>query len=359
VSRRPPPSEDEDIESQQRDTLVDANRTRRGVGHEAGGRGRSKRRDAVDAQMVGTMFGPYLIQEMLGGGAMGVVYRASHIDTNRIVALKVLRQELLDEPTTVERFVRESRLAERLGHPHIGGVLGLVQAGERYALAMELVEGEPLSSIVTMPLPPERVTLVVAQLLRALEHAHAVGLVHRDLKPDNILVEWRNGRDFVRIIDFGIAIAREGGPDSVARLTGEGQIIGTPAYMSPEQARAEPLDHRSDLYSLGVMMYEMLSGELPFDGKPADVLLAKLRRDPPRLDERVPGLLVDPLLERFCVKLLARHADKRFRTARHALTTLELFATDRAAAGLELGEMDTQKALELIMLHPPPPTRGR
>jgi serine/threonine protein kinase len=345
VPRRQRPEDDLD-----RDTLVDSKKTRRGVGADAGERGRKKRNDPADAALVGQMFGPYLIQEQLGGGAMGVVYRASHIDTNRVVALKVLRPVLLDEPSTVERFVREARLASRLGHPHIGGVFELVQAGERYALALELVDGEPLSSLLTMPLPPERVTLLVAQLLRALEHAHAAGLVHRDLKPDNVLVEWRNGRDHARIIDFGIAITREGGPDSVARLTGAGQVIGTPAYMSPEQARAEPLDHRSDLYSLGIMMYEMLSAELPFDGRPADVMTAKLKREPPRLEERVPGLLVDPLLERFCMKLFARHADQRFQTARHALKTLELIATDRAAAGLDLGEMDTKKALELISL---------
>jgi serine/threonine-protein kinase len=334
--------------------LVDAKSTRRGVGDDAIARGRRKKRDAADAALVGTMFGGYLIQAELGGGAMGVVFKASHIDTNRIVALKVLRPHLLDEPTTVERFVREARLAQRIGHPHIGGVFELVQAGGRYGLAMELVEGEPLSSIMTMPLPPERVTLFVAQLLRALEHAHAAGLVHRDLKPDNVLVEFRNGRDFARIIDFGIAMAREGGPDSVQRLTGAGMIVGTPAYMSPEQARAEELDHRSDLYSLGIMMYEMLAGELPFDGRPADVLVARLRRDPPKLEEKVPGLLVDPLLERFCFKLLARDKDHRFRTARHALSTLDLIAKDRAAAGLELGEMDVKKALELISLPAPP-----
>jgi serine/threonine protein kinase len=355
VSRRRPPSA-QDLD---RDTLVDANRTRRGVGEDDPKRsGRHKRRDIEDAALVGTMFGAYLIQDHLGGGAMGTVYRASHIDTNRVVALKLLRPQMLDEPTTVERFVREARLASRLGHPHIGGVFELVQVGERYGLALELVDGEPLSSIMTMPLPPERVTLLIAQLLRALEHAHAAGLIHRDLKPDNVLVEWRNGRDFARIIDFGIAIAGDGGPDSVARLTGAGQVIGTPAYMSPEQARADVLDHRTDLYSLGIMMYEMLSGELPFVGRPADVLLARIKRDAPKLEERVPGLLVDPLLERFCFRLMARDPAKRFRSARHALDTLGMLTTDRAAAGLELGEMDTNKALALISL-PPPPTPRR
>jgi serine/threonine-protein kinase len=354
VVRRDPPDDAPDDGGGARDTLVDAKRTRTGVVDRPAAEKR-------EAKLVGKMFGPYLIQELLGGGAMGVVYRATHIDTNRIVALKVLRRQLLDDPTTVQRFVREARLAERLGHPHIGAVFELVHVDDRYALALELVEGESLSKILTMPLPPERVTLIIAQMLRGLEHAHAMGLIHRDLKPDNVLVEWRNGRDHARIIDFGIAITREGSPDSVERLTGAGQIIGTPEYMSPEQARTEVVDHRSDLYSLGTMMFEMLSGVLPFEGiRPLDVLTAKIRREPPRIEARAPGLIVDPLLETFCLKLMARVPDARFATARHALTVLELLATDPAAAKVKLGIMDTEKAISVVSLpEPPPPRRGR
>ena len=357
MARRAPPDEaPEEGAEDGHATLVDAMRTRTGVVERPVAETR-------EAKLVGKMFGPYLVQELLGGGAMGVVYRASHIDTNRVVALKVLRRRLLDEPTIVERFVREARLASRLGHPHIGGVFELVHADDRYALALELVEGESLASLLTMPLPPERVTLLVAQLLRGLEHAHAMGLIHRDLKPDNVLVEWRNGRDHARIIDFGIAIAREGGPDSIERLTGEGQIIGTPQYMSPEQARSEVVDHRSDLYSLGTMMYEMLTGVLPFEApRPVELLTIKIRREPPRFEERVPGLIVDPLLERFCLKLMARVPDQRFGTARHALTVLDALETDRAAAGVMLGIIDIEKAVAVVSLPPPrpvPPRRGR
>ncbi len=342
-------ADDDDVPTEVGATLLDAKRTRTGVID------RKRERDQREAKLVGTMFGPYLVQALIGGGAMGVVYRAAHIDTNRIVALKVLRRKLLDEPKVVERFMREARLAARLGHPHIGGVFELVQVEDRYALAMELVEAESLSSILTMPLPHERVTLLVGQLLRGLEHAHAMGLVHRDLKPDNILLEWRNRRDHARIIDFGIAIASDGSPESVERLTGDGQIIGTPAYMSPEQGRGGAVDHRSDLYALGTIMFEMLAGTLPFDAaRPIEVLGIKMRRDAPRIDERVPGLIVDPLLERFCLKLMARVADDRFETAREALTVLDLIATDRAAAGLQLGIMDVEKALAVVSLpsHP-------
>lgn len=335
-----------------RDTLVDAKRTQLGVGKK-----RSEDVRKKDLALVGTAVGPYLVHEELGGGAMGVVYRASHIDTNRVVALKVMRPQLLEEPTTVARFQREARIASRLGHPHVGGVVELVESEGRYAMALDLVEGEPLSRIMTMPLPPERVTILVAQLLRGLEHAHAMGLVHRDLKPDNILVEWRNGRDHARIIDFGIAIAKFGSEDSIERITEAGLVVGTPTYMAPEQARGEQVDHRADLYSLGMIVYEMLAGVCAYEGKALDVLTAKLKRDVPPIADRVPGLLVDPLLERFCRKLVARDREQRFTSARHALMVLEMIGTDRASAAAALGIMDVEKALAVVSLPPPPPLR--
>ncbi len=338
-----------------RDTIVDAKKTQLGVGKSKPKRSEAER--AKDLALVGTMVGPYLVQAELGGGAMGVVYRATHIDTNRVVALKVMRPQLLGEPTTVARFRRESRIASRLGHPHVGGVVELVEAEGRYAMALDFVDGEPLSAIMTMPLPPERVTTIVGQLLRGLEHAHAMGLVHRDLKPDNVLVEWRNSRDHARIIDFGIAIAKFGSDDSVERITEAGLIVGTPMYMAPEQARGEAVDHRADLYSLGMIVYEMLSGVVAYEGKALDVLTAKLKRDVPRIEDRVPGLLVDPLLERFCRKLVARDREQRFSSARHALMVLEMIGTDRAAAGAALGIMDVDKALAVVSLPPPPPLR--
>jgi len=338
VTRRRPP---DDLD---RDTLVDAKKTRLGVGD------RVRDEETPEVSLVGMVIAGYLVHEELGGGAMGVVYRASHLDTNRVVALKSLRPHLLGETNTIARFRREARMASRLGHPHIGGVVELIEVDGRVLIALEYVEGEPLSSIMTMPLPPERVTLIIGQLLRGLEHAHVMGLVHRDLKPDNVLVEWRNGRDHARIIDFGIALARDGSSESVERLTDKGQVIGTPIYMSPEQARGAEVDHRSDLYSLGMMMYEMLAGVLPFVGKPLDVLTAKLKRDVPPIEQRVPGLLVDPLLERFCKKLMMRDVNQRFGSARHALTVLELISSDPSTAGAALGIMDVAKALSVVAL---------
>ena len=329
-----------------RDTLVDAKKTRLGVGGTKG---------KPEVGLVGTVVGGYLIEEELGAGAMGAVYRASHIDTNRIFALKALHAHLVGDASIVERFRREAKLAARLGHPHIGSVIELVKVEDgRYLIVLEFVEGEPLSAIMTMPLPPERVTLLVGQLLRGLEHAHAMGLVHRDLKPDNVLVEWRNGRDHARVVDFGIAILRDAGDESLERLTATGQIIGTPLYMSPEQAKGEAIDHRADLYSLGVMVYEMIAGVLPFQGRPLDILAASLKRDPPAIAERVPGLIPDPLLELFCRKLMARDLARRFSSARHALDVLKLIETDPDAARISLGIMDVQRALAVVSLPAPP-----
>jgi len=202
------------------------------------------------------------------------------------------------------------------------------------------------------------VTLLIGQLLRALEHAHAMGLIHRDLKPDNVLIEKRNGRDHARIIDFGIAITRTGSDDSIERLTASGQIVGTPSYMSPEQARADDLDHRTDLYAVGMIMYEMLAGVLPFEGKPLAVLTAKLKKDVPPIAERVPGLIVDPLPERFCQKLVARDREARFGSARPALTVLDCLSAHRSSAAAALGIRDIERALAIVSL-PPPPAKPR
>jgi serine/threonine-protein kinase len=343
-----PPDDDRDAPADPLDTQIVPVRTQHGVVAKP-------KPGTREPNLVGEMFGAYLVQARLGGGAMGVVYRASHIDTNRIVALKVLRRSLLDEPKAIDRFVREARLASRLSHPHVGGLYELVTADDRYALALELVEGRPLTSIMKTPVPADRAVLLVAQLLRALEHAHSMGLVHRDLKPDNVLVEHRNNRDHVRIIDFGIAIAREGTAESVERLTGGDQIIGTPEYMAPEQARGDSIDHRADLYALGTIMYEMLAGTLPFAGlRPIEKLAVKVRRPAPTIKVRAPEVTVDALLEQFCMKLIARHPDDRFGGAREALTVLELIASDPAAARIMLGIMDVERAMAVVWLPDPP-----
>ena len=345
MTRRP---HDEDS-----DTLIDVGqRTKLGVG------GREPSVPA-SADLVGTVVGGYLVEAQIGAGATGVVYRAKHVDDNRVVAFKVLHEHHLGEPRTVERFRREARLAARLGHPHVAGVYELVVTADgRFCIALELVEGQPLRELLTMPLPPERVMTIAAQLLRGLEHAHAMGLVHRDLKPDNVLVEWRNARDHARIVDFGIALASEGSAESLDRLTATGQVVGTVHYMAPEQALGDVVDERADLYSLGVIVYEMLTAVKPYEGKPVDIIGQKVRNEVPSFAERVPKLLVEPMLELFCRKLLGRMPEWRFQTAREALNVLKLLEADPRSAGPSLGIMDVEKALAVVSL-PPPPARRR
>ena len=198
---------------------------------------------------------------------------------------------------------------------------------------------------------------LVEQILLGLDHAHAAGLIHRDLKPDNIIVEiGPDGTEIPRIVDFGIAILRDrDGAIEGGRLTETGQVLGTPLYMSPEQAQAEPFDHRVDLFALGVIVYEMLAGAPPFAGSAIEIQLAYISRDPPPIATHVAE--VDPLLEAFARKLMARQLAARFESAAEALRVLRLIEHDRREAGLALGIMDAASAAALIALPGLPPPR--
>jgi tRNA A-37 threonylcarbamoyl transferase component Bud32 len=273
----------------------------------------------------------YRIEAVLGGGAMGRVYRARHLRLGREVAVKVLRDDLMREPAIVERFAREARVAARLRHPNL---VSLLDVGE-HLMVMELAPGQALVELTGAPMPRAQVVSIVSQLLRGLAHAHAAGLVHRDLKPENVLVD---AEGIARIVDFGIAVVRDREESSDGRrLTDAGLVVGTPVYMSPEQAKGRAVDHRTDLFSLGVMMYELLAGAPPFEGTGAEVALANVTQDAPLIADRVRGVDVDPLLEAFVHKLMARRLDDRFASAHDALTTLELIDRDRDAAARSLG----------------------
>jgi serine/threonine-protein kinase len=278
----------------------------------------------------------YLIEQRLGAGAMGRVYRARHTKLGREVAIKILRDDLVREPALVERFEREARSAARLHHPNLVGVLDV---GENL-MVMELAAGVPLAELIGAPLPRARVTALVAQLLRGLEHAHAAGLVHRDLKPENILVERHaDGTETARIVDFGIAVLRDHDATSPEgrRLTDAGLVVGTPLYMSPEQATGRTVDQRTDLFSLGVIVYELLAGVAPFHGTGAEVAYANVTKDPPLIADRARGVAADPLLEAFARRLMARRRDDRFASAHEALAALELIDRDRIAAARAIG----------------------
>ena len=278
----------------------------------------------------------YHIEQEIGCGGMGMVFRARHVRVGREVAIKVLHGHLMRDPVMVERFEREAAVLARLHHKNLVNVIdvGETDEAQRY-IVLDLVRGPSLAAIITHSvMSPARVIHLTKQLLAGLAHAHAAGLVHRDLKPENVIVERDNfDVEVPRIVDFGIAVLRD---QTSKRLTAAGTILGTPAYMSPEQARSGAPDPRNDLFALGVIVYEMLAGKQPFDGSSMEIVLANISNDPPRIQDR-SHIDVDPLLEAFARKLMARHLEDRFASARAALAMLELIERDRDAASEMLG----------------------
>ncbi len=298
--------------------------------------------DSPDKLIGEVLASRYQIEHRLGEGAMGTVFRARHVKVGRPFAVKVLHPHLLLDKKVQARFEREAELAGRLRHANVIGVVdvGETTDGMRY-MVMDFAAGPDLATLLgEAPMKPERIIHLVRQMLEGLYHAHQEGLIHRDFKPENVIIEKdSHGAEVPRIVDFGIAILREGGDstDGPGRLTTNGLVLGTPHYMAPEQAVADPIDHRIDLFALGIMIYEMLSGKLPFDGSGAEVARANLLLDPPPISQRVPYLEVDPLLEAFARRLLAKKRDLRPPTAKAARELLDLIDRDREAAAAALG----------------------
>jgi serine/threonine-protein kinase len=293
--------------------------------------------------LIGVVLGSrYQIESKLGEGAMGSVYKAKHVKVGRPFAVKVLHTRLVVEGKVAQRFEREAELAGRLRHPNVVGVVdvGETADGQRY-MVMDFAAGQDLAGyLADAPMQPKRIIALVRQLLEGLFHAHEAGLIHRDFKPENVIIEKDDhGNEVPRIVDFGIAILREGGdsPTSEGRLTTNGLVLGTPHYMAPEQAIADPIDHRIDLFALGIVVYEMLSGKLPFDGSGAEVARANLVLDPPPIAQRSPGADADPLLEAFARKMMAKRRDDRPANAKVARELLDLIERDRTAAAAALG----------------------
>jgi serine/threonine-protein kinase len=250
------------------------------------------RADAKES-LVGTLVdGRYRIEALIGEGGMGAVYRAEQIELRKKVAVKVLHRDMVLNTEIVARFEREAVAGGRITHPNVASAFdfGRLDNGMFY-LALEFVEGKSLGRVMdeTSPLPERRALRIARQIADALAAAHAAGVVHRDLKPENVmLLDRPAGDDLVKVLDFGIAKLRSTGSGDTQPLTQLGTVFGTPEYMSPEQARGMEVDGRSDLYTLGLILYEMLSGASPFRHEDVVVILARqLSMNPPPLSDRV------------------------------------------------------------------------
>jgi len=274
---------------------------------------------------------------------MGTVYRARHVKFPRYFAIKVLHRSLMQNPKVVKRFEREAELAGRLRHTNVASVVdvGVTDDGLHF-MAMEFAAGENLTALLSEEgqMSEARVLDLAKQMCAGLQHAHEVGLIHRDFKPENVIVEQlAGGREVARIVDWGVAIVREDAADAERgdRLTTKGIVVGTPHYMAPEQARGDAIDHRVDLFALGLICYELLCGKLPFEGSGVDVARANLSSRVPAFAERVPGLRVDPVLEGIVMRLLRKDRDERPPSANAARELFELYEHDRASCALALG----------------------
>jgi serine/threonine-protein kinase len=267
----------------------------------------------------------YVIEALIGEGGMGRVYRARHIRMSRRFAIKVLFGDLAADGKARSRFSREAEASSRLSHPNVVSVVDFGETDEGLLyLAMDYIEGQELHRVVAReaPFDAARCLSILRQLARGLAHAHDKGLIHRDFKTENILVTTDGPDEIARIVDFGIAVVGEmTAPEQ--RLTTEGMVLGTPAYMSPEQSTGEEIDHRADLFSLGVMVYEMLAGKLPFDGTPLAMAKANLAAPVPSIAQRAPGVRADRRLEAVAMRLMAKEPEDRFQTATALLHHLD------------------------------------
>ena len=287
-----------------------------------------------------TIDGRYIIEALLGEGGMGTVYAARHAIIDKRVAIKVLRKEAAADESSAQRFIIEAKAASKIGHQNIVDItdFGVLPAGNAY-FVMEFLDGPTLGRLVhdLKQLPPARAIAICIQASRGLAAAHEKSIIHRDLKPENIFALEKDGTpDFVKIVDFGIAKDVKAGK----RLTAVGMVLGTPEYMSPEQATGQETDHRVDQYALGCILYELLTGDVPFKGENAPKTLTKHVFDavvPPtklRPDLEIPGVVEDVVM-----RMLQKKPSDRYGDMRELITAFEA-----ALAKLGSGDAAVRKA---------------
>jgi serine/threonine protein kinase len=310
----------------------------------------SRARKPKDPLLGKVIAGRYRLESQLGEGGMGVVYRARHVLIDRVVALKLIRPDLRGETHLRAWMVREARAANRVDHAHIVDIhdVGETEDGELY-LVMEYLIGDSLSSqIAKGPMPIPRAVDILEQMTAALARAHDLGVVHRDLKSDNIMITGRGGRkDFVKILDFGLAaLTRD------PRLAPKGAVFGTPEYMSPEQARGEDAIASSDLYALGVLFFEMLTGRLPFRSGDRDELLEMQRKAKPPSPRKYRPEIPEQA-EEIILKLLEKDPANRYRDGHHLKEVLK-----EMQRSLPSREWDAPTEAAPAAPPPPPPAQA-
>lgn len=283
---------------------------------------RDKKKKSDDPALGKVIAGRYRLEARIGEGGMGIVYRARHVLIDRVVAVKLIRPDLRGETHLRAWMLREARAANRVDHAHIIDIhdIGETDEGALY-LVMEFLIGTPLSTeLAKGPMPIQRAVDIIEQMGAALSRAHDLGVVHRDLKSDNILLTARGGRpDYVKILDFGLAALAHD-----PRLAPKGAVFGTPEYMSPEQARGEQAGPQSDLYALGVLFFEMLTGQLPFRAGDRDALL-ELQRTATAPDPRSIRKDCPDDARAIVLRLLEKNPSKRYRDGHHLLEELKKF----------------------------------
>jgi serine/threonine protein kinase len=315
----------------------------------------AKKAEELDTLVGTTIAGRYRIDALLGKGGMGAVFRAHHLLLKRDVAVKILHPELVTNEDISKRFDREAQSAARLDHPNVIPVteFGSTEKGMKY-MVMQLLSGRELSELLNGPIDPLRAIELEIQILRGLEHAHGKGVVHRDLKPENVFVTRdHEGNEILKLVDFGIAKIvdeDETGQDGKP-LTRMGLVFGTPHYMSPEQATGMPVDQRTDIYSAGVLLYQMLAGRLPFEhDDPVSLIRMQVTLDPPPLPDTL-----SPRLTRVVSMMMAKSRDQRYpdaRSARKALQAVQAKLQEEAGVPVDSVHMDSG-VVDVNDIYPP------
>ncbi len=280
----------------------------------------------------------YVVEKLLAEGGMGRVYQCRHKILGKKLAIKIIRADVAELPEAPQRFLLEAKAASAVGNEHIIDIIdfGALSDGAAY-LVMEFLEGSPLSALIEgkSGLPGTRILTLASQIAEGLGAAHQAGIVHRDLKPANIFVIDRKGEDFIKVLDFGVAQMAHA---ATSKLTQAGVIIGTPHYMSPEQILGGQIDHRSDIYALGVIMYELAAGYVPFNAEHYLAILHQhLHLAPRPFTSLSPSVQVSPGLEAIIFRCLAKQPEQRYASMAEVRRELDAVAHGRAPRGTLIG----------------------